>query len=166
MAAKNAKNSTKKISTPAEREENKEREVKEVATKLRHLGPVSQAEVVGQVLKKQASKQVGKQFNGFTDFLREQSVIGIGIGLVLGTQLKTVVDSLTAGFVLPITQLFLPGKQRFTDLAWTVHLGPRSTDIRWGSIVYTLFNFVLVAFIVYAVFKLLKLDRLAKKKDK
>ncbi|HSW65980.1 MAG TPA: MscL family protein [Bacillota bacterium] len=166
MATKQSKQKpTQPVVTEAEAEENKRREIREVATKLRHLGPVSQAEVVGQVLGRQASKQVGKQLGGFTDFLREQSVIGIGIGLVLGTQLKTVVDSLTLGLVLPITQLFLPGKQKFTDLSWTVHLGPRSTDIKWGSVVYTLFNFVLVALIVYAVFKFLKLDRLAKKKD-
>lgn len=158
--------STQPVVAEVEAEENKRREIKEVATKLRHLGPVSQAEVVGQVLGRQASKQVGKQLGGFTDFLREQSVIGIGIGLVLGTQLKTVVDSLTLGLVLPITQLFLPGKQKFTDLSWVVHLGPRATAIQWGSVVYTLFNFMLVAFIVYAIFKLLKLDKFAKKKDK
>lgn len=141
--------------------QNKRREEKEVATKLRNLGPVAQAEVVNEVI----SRQVSKQFSGFTDFLREQSVIGIGIGLVLGTQLKTVVDSITNGFVLPLTQLILPNQKSLIDQVWMTHIaGRRSVALHWGDIVYSLFNFVVVAFIVYAIFKMLKLDRLSKKK--
>lgn len=140
---------------------NKRREEKEVATKLRNLGPVAQAEVVNEVI----SRQVGKQLGGFTDFLRDQSVIGIGIGLVLGTQLKTVVDSITSGFVLPLTQLVLPNQQSLTEQVWMTHIaGRHSVALHWGDIAYSLFNFVVVAVIVYAIFKLLKLDRLAKKK--
>ena len=123
--------------------------------------PVAQAEVVNEVI----AKQVSKQLNGFTDFLREQSVIGIGIGLVLGTQLKSVVDSITNGFVLPLTQLVLPNQKSLADQTFMVHVTHhRAIAIQWGSIVYAVFNFLVVAFIVYMVFKLLKLDRLAKKK--
>ncbi|HKU19150.1 MAG TPA: MscL family protein [Candidatus Saccharimonadales bacterium] len=140
--------------------QNEERERKEVATKLRNLGPVATAEVVNDVVTKQLSRQV----SGFTAFLRDQSVIGIGIGLVLGTQLKTVVDSITNGFVLPLTQLVLPNQKSLADQTFFMHVvGHRSVTVHWGSIVYSLFNFVVIAFIVYAIFKLLKLDRLAKK---
>ena len=144
--------------TPAQ---NRQREQKEVASKLRKLSPVAQAEVVNDVI----TKQVSKQLNGFNDFLREQSVIGIGIGLVLGTQLKTVVDSITNGFVLPLTQLVLPNQKSLADQTVIMHVTHhRAIAIQWGSIVYALFNFLVVAFIVYAIFKILKLDRLAKKK--
>jgi large-conductance mechanosensitive channel len=140
---------------------NKKREEREIATKLRNLGPLAQAEIVNDVL----TRQVGRQLNGFTDFLRDQSVIGIGIGLVLGTQLKVVVDSITNGLVLPLTQLILPNQKSLADQVVTWHVTDhRGVVIHWGNIVYTLFNFVVVAFIVYAIFKLLKLDRLAKKK--
>ncbi|HSX00185.1 MAG TPA: MscL family protein [Patescibacteria group bacterium] len=145
----------------AEAKKNRQREEREVATKLRNLGPMAQAEVVNDVI----SRQVGKQLNGFTNFLREQSVIGIGIGLVLGTQLKSVVDSVTNGLVLPLTQLVLPNQKTLVDQTWVLHVAGRgSVQIEWGNIAYTIFNFVVVAFIVYAIFKLFKLDRLAKKK--
>lgn len=143
----------------------KKREVKEVATKLRHMGPVNQAEVVGQVFTRQAAKQVSKQYSGFVNFLREQSVIGIGIGLVLGSQMKVVVDSVMNGLVNPITLLFLPGQQRLSEKVVAIHFAGRSTTIAWGSVAFALLNFVLVAFIIYAIFKLLKLDKLSKKKD-
>lgn len=136
------------------------REKKEVATKLRNLSPVAQAEVMNEVIQ----QQVGKQLNGFTDFLREQSVIGIGIGLVLGTQLKSVVDSVNNGLVLPLTQLVLPNQQNLADQVLRVHIDGRNISLGWGGIVYNVFNFIVVALIVYLIFKVFKLDRLSKKK--
>lgn len=141
---------------------NEEREIKEVATKLRHLKPIAKAEVVNQVV----NQQVGRQVSGFTDFLREQSVIGIGIGLVLGTQIKAVVDTIMKSFVDPVTSLFLPGEQALTDKTVTVHVTGRSAAIGWGAIVYAIFSFIIVAIIVYVIYKILKLDKLTKKKDK
>jgi large conductance mechanosensitive channel len=159
--ANNSDSNSKDSNTTLTPAQNKRREEREVASKLRNLGPMAQAEVVNEVI----SKQVSKQFNGFTDFLREQSVIGIGIGLVLGTQLKTVVDSITNGFVLPLTQLVLPNQKSLAEQVVTLHVtNHRGIAIMWGSIVYALFNFLVVAFIVYIIFKMLKLDRLAKKK--
>jgi len=161
MADAKQKDDAKGVGAKLTPHEERQREKKEVASKLRNLSPVAQAEVVNDVI----SKQVSKQLNGFTDFLRDQSVIGIGIGLVLGTQLKAVVDSITNGLVLPLTQLVLPNQKSLTDQVVNLHVTDhRAIAINWGNIVYNLFNFVVVAFIVYAIFKLFKLDRLAKKK--
>lgn len=154
--AKNTVSKPKTLSASA----NRERKKKEVATKLRHLGPAAKAEVQELV-----DEQLSKQFNGFTDFLREQSVIGVGIGLVFGTQIKTVVDTIMKSFVNPVTSLFLPGQEALADKAITLHAFHRTTVIGWGAIAYQLFSFIMVALIVYAAYKLLKLDKLAKKKE-
>lgn len=142
-------------------ETNRERKIKEVRTKLQNLSPRATAEVVNEVV----SQQVNKQFGGFVEFLREQSVIGIGIGLVLGTQIKTVVDSIMNSFVNPITALFLPGKAGLDQQTLTVNFGDRSAVIGWGAIAYAIFTFVMVAIIIYAIFKILRLDKLTKKKE-
>jgi large-conductance mechanosensitive channel len=136
------------------------RQTKEVATKLRNLSPAAKAEVVNQAVNIQLTKQVG----GFVEFLREQSVIGIGIGLVLGTQIKTVVDAIMQSFVDPITRLVLPGEQLLTDKVVTISIASRHAVIGWGNIAYAMFSFIMVALIVYTIFKLLKLDKLTKKK--
>jgi len=136
-----------------------EREVKEVATKLQHLGPRKQAEVVNDIISTQFSRRLG----GFTSFLREQSVIGIGIGLVLGTQVKAVVDQVMQSFVNPLTQL-LPGQRTLSSQIVTIHWNARTARIGWGAIVYSIFTFLIVMLLVYVTFKLLKLDKLAKKK--
>jgi large conductance mechanosensitive channel len=96
--------------------------------------------------------------------LREQGVVGVGIGLVLGIQVKAVVDVIMASFVNPVTELLLPGQESLSRQTATLTLGNQSVVIGWGAIVYSLFTFVMVAVIVYAGFKLLKLDKLTKKK--
>lgn len=140
------------------------RQIKEVKTKLANLTPAAAAEAVSDVVAEQARKQV----SGFGDFLREQSVVGVGIGIVFGTQIKVVVDSIMAGFVNPLTELVLPGTGGLIDKTITLKDAPNPADkveLAWGSIVYTLLTFIIVAAIIYATYKLLKLDRF-KKKDK
>ncbi len=149
------KASHKRLSLKAERERSK----KEVVTKLGHLSAIAKAEVVNEVVNKQVTKQIG----GFAEFLREQSVIGIGIGLVLGAQIKDVVDKIMNSFVNPLTSLVLPGQQELTQKTITFHVDSRSATIGWGAIAYSLFSFVMVAVIIYALYKILKLDRLKKK---
>lgn len=120
---------------------------------------------VAAIAKAEATQLVNKQVGGFTDFLREQSVVGIGIGLVFGIQIKAVVDTIMASFVNPVTQLVLPGGEALAKQTATWSVGDKSVQIGWGSIAYSLLTFVIVAFIIYAAYKMLKLDRF-KKKDK
>lgn len=108
---------------------------------------------------------VGKQVSGFVTFLREQSVVGLAIGLVLGTQAKQLVDQLIASFINPLVGLLLPGQGTLKDKIFIVHWGGKEAAFGWGAFVISLLTFVVVAAVVYYVFKGLKLDRLDKKKE-
>lgn len=132
------------------------RQVKEVKTKLSNLTPAAAAEAVNEVVAAQARKQA----SGFTSFIREQGVVGVGVGLVLGVQIKAVVDEIMKHFVNPLTTMLLPGKGALSSQM--VSIG--STKIGWGAIAYSLFTFLMVALIIYGAYKLLRLDKL--KKDK
>ncbi|HEY5806143.1 MAG TPA: MscL family protein [Candidatus Saccharimonadales bacterium] len=142
----------KKLSRAA----HKRRQIKEVKTKLSNLSPAAAAEAVNDVVTDQARKQ----FGGFTDFIREQGVVGVGVGLVLGVQIKAVVDTIMLHFVDPVTQVLLPGKEGLS--VQVVSVG--SVKIGWGAIAYSLFTFLMVALIIYAAYKLLRLDKLKKEK--
>jgi large conductance mechanosensitive channel len=130
---------------------------REVQARLKHMGPLASAEVMDDALK--------KQVNGFIDFLREQSVVGLAVGLVLGTQIKQLVDQLITSFFNPLIGLLLPGKGTLAEKTFTLHIGAKSGTFGWGAFAATLISFVFVAAIVYYVFKGLKLDKLTKKKD-
>lgn len=105
-----------------------------------------------------------KPIHGFIEFLREQSVVGLAIGLVLGTQAKALVDQLMASFINPLVGLLLPGNGTLKDKAVTLHWHGKVAIFGWGAFVVGLLTFVIVAAVVYFVFKGLKLDKLDKQK--
>jgi large conductance mechanosensitive channel len=107
---------------------------------------------------------VRKQVRGFVDFLREQSVVGLAIGLVLGTQAKALVDQMVKSFFDPLIGLLLPGQGSLNQKTFTLTLGDKSATFNWGAFVISLLTFVIVAAVVYYVFKGLRLDKLDKKK--
>ncbi|HUS25822.1 MAG TPA: MscL family protein [Nevskiaceae bacterium] len=159
MTAKKVANSDAQQQAEVPLAEKSEAQLKrEAKARLKHLGPLAKADVLDDVM--------AKQVNGFVDFLREQSVVGLAIGLVLGTQIKQVVDQFIASFVNPLIGLLLPGQGTLAEKTFTMHIGPKAGTFGWGSFVTTLISFVFVAAIVYYTFKLLKLDKLTKKKDK
>lgn len=102
-----------------------------------------------------------KQLQAFTDFVREQGVIGLAIGLVLGAAAKDVVDSLVKNLVNPLLSILLPN----TDDLATKSVKILGSEFGWGAIVSSIISFLGVAAVVYFVFKGLKLDKADKKKS-
>lgn len=139
----------------------RKRQIKEVKTKLSNLTPAAAAEAASDVIAKQATKQV----RGFVDFLREQSVVGLAIGLVLGTQAKQLVDQMIASFFNPFIGLLLPGEGTLAQKKATIELFGKEAEFAWGAFVISLMTFVIVAAVVYFIFRGLRLDKLDKKKE-
>ena len=102
---------------------------------------------------------------GFVDFLREQSVVGLAIGLVIGSQVKALADQLINSFINPLLGLVLPGAGSLNNKIFTLHLEHKTAIFAWGAFVAVLLSFITTAAVVYVVFKSLKLDTLTKKKD-
>lgn len=113
-------------------------------------------------LKQSQESLVTKQVQGFVDFLREQSVVGLAIGLVLGTQAKVLVDQLVLSFLNPLTGLLLPGEGTLKQKTFEMTFNGKSAQFGWGAFVSSFLTFILVAAIVYYVFKGLRLDKLDK----
>lgn len=107
----------------------------------------------------------GRQLGGFMDFVREQGVVGLAVGLVLGTQVKTVVDQMIASFVNPLMGLVLPGKGNLSDKTFSLTLGDKIANFAYGAFINVLLSFLIVAAIIYFVVKGLRLDKLDKKKE-
>lgn len=106
----------------------------------------------------------GKHFGGFVGFMREQGVIGLAIGLVLGVQVKAVVDQLVASFVNPVLGLVMPGQGSLSVKQFTLTVGDKQAVFAYGAFLDVLISFFIVALVVYIMFKMLHLDKLDKKK--
>lgn len=107
---------------------------------------------------------IDQHVNGFMDFVREQGVVGLAVGLVLGVQVKSVVDQLVASFVNPVIGLLLPGSGGLAEKTFTISVFSKRAVFAYGAFIAVMISFLVVAAIVYFVVKGLKLDRLDKKK--
>lgn len=101
-----------------------------------------------------------RPFQGFVDFVRQQGVIGLAVGLVLGTAAKEVVDAIVNSFVNPLLGLVLPQTDNLVDAAFSIG-GSRFT---YGVFLNVLIKFLSVAAVIYFIVHGLKLDKIDKKK--
>lgn len=102
---------------------------------------------------------------GFVDFVREQGVVGLAVGLVLGVAAKSVIDSIVNNFFNPLIGLIGGGGEfgsRYICLKQVE--GACTNKLGFGRIISDLISFLIIAAVVYFVVKGLKLDRLDKKK--
>ena len=109
----------------------------------------------------EGDKDKMKKVQGFLDFIREQGVVGLAVGFILGGSVTVLVKSLVDDIINPVLGLLLGRAKDFN--AYAVHIG--DATIRWGSFLNNLVNFLVIAVVVYVGFKMLRLDRLQKKKD-
>lgn len=109
-----------------------------------------------------------KFMQGFVDFVREQGVVGLAIGLILGFASKSVVDSLVNNIFNPFVGLVTGGISLEHKTACIKHVentAQCATQLKYGQFFSDLISFFIVVAAVYLVFKSLKLERLDKKKE-
>lgn len=105
------------------------------------------------------------QLDGFMDFIRTQGVVGLAIGIVIGTQVKALTDQLVASFINPIVGLVLPGSGDLAQKTFVLTIGQKQAIFHYGAFIAVLISFITVAAVVYYIIKGLKLDKLDKKKE-
>lgn len=104
---------------------------------------------------------------GFIDFVREQGVVGLAVGLILGIAAKSVIDSLVANIFNPVIGLLTGGVSlEHKALCIKKVAGACTTTLNYGRFFSDLVSFLIVAAVVYFVVKSLKLDKIDKKKVK
>jgi large conductance mechanosensitive channel len=102
--------------------------------------------------------------SGFTEFLRQNAIIGLAVGFVVGTQVQGVVKQLIASFINPLSALLFGGTA-LSSRTFTVHFNHQSANFGWGQFVYTLVDFLFVLIVIYIIIKSFKLDKLDKPKS-
>ncbi len=107
-----------------------------------------------------------KHLKGFLDFVREQGVVGLAIGLAVGTQAAILVRDIITSLVDPIIGLIIGNPKGLQAAQWDVTIAGRSATFAFGLLLYSLIVFMSVCLVVYFVVHGLKLDKIDKKKDK
>ena len=94
---------------------------------------------------------------GFFAFIRQQGVVGLAIGFILGGSISKVVTSLVNDIVQPVIGLIM-GNEGLS----TLHYGP----VYYGRFISGIIDFLIIAAIVYFIFKRIRLDSFDIPKDK
>jgi len=94
---------------------------------------------------------------GFVQFIREQGVVGLAIGFILGTSINKVVTSLVNDIIQPAIGMMFGSGQELVALKFGT--------IMYGRFLAGLIDFAIIAAVVYFGFKGMKLDRLDLKKE-
>ncbi len=112
----------------------------------------------GEIISK---KIIRSQFlKGLLDFLKEYSVIGLAIGVIVGQTSKDLVDSLVKGFFMPIVEL-LVSKEKFENLVFVL----RGVSFDIGRILSSFITFLIVMTLLYFIVKkIIKNDKFLPKK--
>ncbi len=117
---------------------------------------------IERVAKGAAKEVVRAPIAGFVQFLREQGVVGLAIGFILGGAVSKVVTAFVTDIINPILSIALGAADEFRQSAISVG----GAQILWGDFLSVLIDFVIVAAVVYFGFKILGLEKLDKKKEK
>ena len=88
--------------------------------------------------------------NDFKVFLKEYKVVSLAVAFIMGGAVNTLVKSLVNDIIMPLITPFVPagGWQEATLL-----LGP--IVIKWGSFLGEAINFLILAFVVFMIVKVL-----------
>lgn len=97
---------------------------------------------------------------GFLNFIREQGVVGLAVGFLLGGAVSKFVTAFITDLINPILGVILGMAGSLKDAYFSI--GP--VKFLYGDFLSSLIDFLVVAFVVYFAVKLLRLDRLDKKK--
>lgn len=121
----------------------------------------NQTQTIGNPQTESAKQNfIMRQFHDFFDFIRTQGVVGFAIGFILGRAVSDLVASLVNDIINPFIGL-LTG--RLGDLS-QMTLQISTATISYGKFLSLIINFIILAAIVYFIFKQLKIEKLDKPK--
>ena len=93
--------------------------------------------------------------SGFRNFLRNQGIITLAIGFILGGAISKFVSSLVADIIYPIMNGLMGGVNDLNSEVY--HIG--KTSIFYGRFLNNGIDFIVIALVVYAGVKLMRIDQ-------
>lgn len=101
-----------------------------------------------------------KFLSEFKAFAMRGNVIDLAVGVIIGGAFQKIVTSLVGDVISPLIGLF--GKKDFTG--WMIKIG--EVEIKYGNFITEVINFIIMAFIIFVMVKMLnKLSSINKKEE-
>jgi len=106
-----------------------------------------------------------RYLKGFSEFVREQGVVGLAVGLAIGVAAGNTVQTIVLGFIDPIVG-FIVGGGNLATISWNTGLSRGGSDLvfSWGAIVSSAITLLATAFVIYFIVEKSGLTKIDKKK--
>ena len=88
-------------------------------------------------------------FNEFKKFIMRGNVIDLAVGVIIGAAFQAIVTSLTTDIISPVLGIF--GGIDFSDLVWEIN----GVKIMYGNFITAVINFLIMAFVIFLLVKLI-----------
>jgi len=123
--------------------------------------------------RQQRREKVSSFYVDFKKFLVRGNIVNLAIAVIIGGTFGKIVTSLVNDIIMPVLSLLF-NAQNFNEVAWV--LRPAKIDavtgevltaevaIRYGAFILTILDFVIIAFFIFLMFRLLTKARVSVKK--
>ncbi|HCT9233374.1 large conductance mechanosensitive channel protein MscL [Alcaligenes sp. WGS1538] len=117
----------------------------------------------------------------FREFAVKGNMIDLAVGVIIGAAFGKIIDSLVKDIIMPVISFILGGEVDFTNQFTVLRLpegysGPETFDaltkagaviLSWGNFLTILINFILLAFVVFCMVKMVNRmrDTVVKKEE-
>ena len=104
----------------------------------------------------------------FKEFISRGNVMDMAVGIIIGTAFTAIVTSLVNDVIMPFVG-FIIGGINFTQLKWVIAPASETAAevaIGYGSLLQSVINFLIIAFVVFTMVKALNIFRRKKDKEK
>lgn len=100
----------------------------------------------------------------FSNFVREQGIVGLAVGLAIGLQASGAVAAIVDNFIDPLVGLLLNGTD-LSSISTTVTRNGEELVFGWGAILNAVITLIATAFVIFFVVNKSGLTKLDKKKE-
>lgn len=96
---------------------------------------------------------------GFIEFIKEKGVAGFAVGFIMGGAVSQLVTSFVNDIINPLVGIALSRTKSLDSMSFQI----AGAKIAWGHFLSSTLNFLIIAYVVYLIFKGLSLEKTDKK---
>ena len=100
-----------------------------------------------------------KLISEFKEFLKEYKVMGLAVAFIIGVAATALIQSLVKEIIMPLIAPFMSGGEWQTAV---LALGP--VKLGWGAFLAAVINFIIIAFVVFLIVKMVMKEAKVTKK--
>lgn len=102
---------------------------------------------------------IKKIMKGFINFIREQGIVGLAVGFILGGAVSKVVAALVSDIINPLLGAALGTTKELKTASFDIG----AVRILYGDFISVIIDFLVIALVIYYGVRMIGLDKLDKK---